>query len=128
MGNAQVTFRYCMQDTQDIGNSDEHMVSRVFFSLKYDRKVHEDLYVDIKQAVGADFETSPLEVGVPQGYRGPFNHESFREEVEKYYRDLIGSKGAGIRITGSGNVRMRNNRFDFPRTVDFEIHAGKGGW
>jgi len=104
------------------------MVSRVFFTLNYDGDIFDKLYVDIKQPVGGDFETAPLEVGAPQGYRGPFNHDAFREAVEKYYRRLVGSKGSGIRISGGKNIRMRNNQFVFPSTADIEIQVGKGGW
>jgi hypothetical protein len=128
MANAQIFFHRCIQDSQDYGSNDEHMVSRVFFTLNYDGVVYENLYVDIKQPVGTDFETAPLEVGVPQGYRGPFNHDAFREEVEKYFRGLVGSKGSGIRISGGSNIRMRNNQFVFPNMVEIEIQSSKGGW
>ncbi len=128
MANARIFFHRCIQDSQDYGSNDEHMVSRVFFSLNYDGVVYENLYVDVKQTVGSDFETAPLEVGVPQGYKGPFNHEAFRAAVEKYYRGLVGSKGSGIRIAGSSNTRMRNNQFIFQAIADIDIHASKGGW
>lgn len=127
MANARIFFHRCIQDTQDIGSDDEHMVSRVFFSLNYDGDIFTDLYVDTKQPVGADFETAPLEVGAPQGYKGPFNHDAFRAEVEKYYRGLVGSKGKGFRISG-GSARMRNNIFDFPSMAEIEIQSSKGGW
>lgn len=128
MANAQIFFHSCTQDSQDYGSDDEHMVSRVFFTLNYDGDIFDKLYVDIKQPVGGDFETAPLEVGVPQGYRGPFNHDAFREAVEKYYRGLVGSKGSGIRISGGGSARMRNCEYIFARTAEIEIQASKGGW
>ncbi len=126
--NARIFFHRCMKDSQDDGSDDEHMVSRVFFSLNYDGEVYENLYVDIKQPVGGDFETAPLEVGVPQGYTGPFNYDAFRGEVEKYYRGLVGSKGSVIRISGGGRARMRNNQFISPGMAEIEIQASKGGW
>ena len=32
--NARVTFYKCIQDSQDYGSDDEHMVSRIFFFLE----------------------------------------------------------------------------------------------
>jgi len=128
MAKAKLIFDRCIQDSQDYGSDDEHMVSRVFFSLNYGGEVYENLHVEIKQPVGADFETAPLEVGAPQGYKGPFNHEAFREAVEKYYRGLVGSKGSGIRISGGKNIRMRNCLFVSQSTAEIEIQASKGGW
>ena len=128
MGRAVVFFHRCMQDSQDYGSDDAHMVSRVFFTLNYDGLLYENLYVEIKQPVGANIETDPLEVGVPQGYRGPFNHEAFRAAVEKYFRGLVGSRGSGIRITGGGTARMRDNLFVVPATAEFDIDPSGGGW
>ncbi len=128
MGTARIFFLGCLQDSQEYGSDDEHMVSRVFFTLNYEGVVYEGLYVDIKQAVGADFESAPLEVGTPQGYKGPFNHETFRRAAEEYYRTLVGSTGSAIQISGGKNIRMMNNRFDMTRIAEIEIRADKGGW
>jgi len=128
MANARIFFHRCIQDSQDYGSNDEHMVSRVFFTLNYKGIVYENLYVDIKQSIGADFETGPIEVGKPHGYRGPFNHEAFRAAAEDYYRGLVGSRGSGIRITGGKIIRMRNNQFDIPGMADLDIQEGEGGW
>ncbi len=128
MANARIFFHRCIQDSQDYGSNDEHMVSRVFFTLNYKGIVYENLYVDIKQSAGADYETGPIEVGKPQGNRGPFNHEAFRATAENYYRSLVGSRGSGIRITGGSNIRMRNNQFITPGVADLDIQEGEGGW
>jgi len=108
MRTAKVTFRKCIQDSQDYGSDDEHMVSRVFFDLNIGEQKYSDLYVDIKQTVGGSFENTPIEVSSPQGYKGPFNYMVFRDEVEKYYRSLVGAKGSAFRIIG-GQARMINN-------------------
>lgn len=130
MTHARVSFQECVQDSQDYGSDDEHMVSRVFFSLEVGGQKYDGLYVDVKQAVGASYETGPIEVGPPRGvrYRGPFNHGAFRDAVETYYRGLVGAKGRGIRISGATNVRMRNNRFVQPMTVDFEVSGPDVSW
>jgi hypothetical protein len=125
--NARVTFYKCIQDSQDYGSNDEHMVSRVFFFLEIDEK-RLDLHADIKQTVGSSFETGPIEVRQPENYKGPFNYDAFRDAAEKYYRSLVGSLGGGIRIQGGTNIRMRNNTFIQNMIAEFEVKEGSAGW
>jgi len=129
MTNANVTFRRLVQDSQDYGSNDEHMVSRAFFDLKIDDRAYQDLSVDIKQPVGSNFETSPLEISKPNGYNGPFNHQAFRDAVENYYRGLVGSSGSGIHISGgASNIRMRNNTFLQEVHVKFSVSKDGPAW
>jgi hypothetical protein len=130
VAHAKVVFRECIQDSQDYGSDDEHMVSRVFFSLEVSGKKYDGLYVDIKQAVGSSYETGPIEVGSPRGarYRGPFNHQAFSQGVEKYFRSLVGSGGKAIRVSGATNIRMRNNRLVRPMTIEFEVSGTEVAW
>lgn len=130
MSRAKVFFRECVQDSQDYGSDDEHMVSRVFFSLEVDGKKYDEMYVDLKQAVGSSYETGPIEVSSPRGakYHGPFNHQAFSDGVEQYYRGLVGSKGKAIRISGATNIRMRNNRYAVPMTIEFEVSGADEAW
>jgi hypothetical protein len=127
MGTAKIKFYKCIQDSQDYGSDNEHMVSRLFFTFElFDKKF--DLHVDIKQAVGITYETGPIEVGTPEGYKGPFNYEAFRNAAEKYYRRLVGSTATGIRIQGGSNIRMRNNTFIQEMTVECEVDEGTAAW
>jgi len=129
MTKAHVTFRRLVQDSQDYGSNDEHMVSRAFFDLNIDSKDYQNLSVDIKQQVGSNFETSPLEISKPIGYDGPFNHQAFRDAVENYYRSLVGSTGSGIHIAGgASNIRMRNNTFVQEMRVEFNINKDGPAW
>jgi hypothetical protein len=128
MAKATVTLHRLVQDSQDYGSDDEHMVSRVFFDLVIDGKKYEGLYTNIKQPVGGSFESSALEISSPENYKGPFNHEAFRDVVEKYYRSLVGATGSGIRISGSSNIRMRNNTFVSSATAEFEVNVTGGPW
>ena len=124
---AKVTFMRCIQDSQDYGSDDEHMVSRVFFDLKVGGKVYPGLHADLKQVVGSSYETGDIEVGRPEGYRGPFNHMAFRDAAERYFRSLVGSTASGIRIQGGGKIRMRNNTFMMARVENCEIEGGAAG-
>ena len=128
MAIATITIHKLIQDSQDYGSNDEHMVSRVFFEMKVEGKKYPDLYADIKQPVGSSFETSPLEVSSPPNYKGPFNYEAFRAIVEQYYRGLVGATGSGIHISGGSNIRMRNNTFVQSLTAQFEVQAAGGPW
>ena len=128
MPTATVHFHKCIQDSQEYGSDDEHMVSRVFLTLEAGGETYPNLTVDIKQTVGARFESSPLEVGPPKGYRGSYNYAAFRHLVEQYYRSLVGSKGHGIRIEGGSSVRMRNNTFVQPYTATFEYADKSAAW
>src|SRR3990167_10154919 len=123
MKKAKITFTKLIQDSQDYGSDDQHMVSRAFFVIDVEGNVIKDAYADIKQTVGTDFETAPLEVSQPHGYAGPFNYMAFRQIAETYYRKLVGGGGSGIRIMGSSNIRMRNNTFVMP--MAFELEVGK---
>jgi hypothetical protein len=126
MAHIKVIFHGCTQDSQDLG-SDEHMVSRLFLSIVADDKRTDGLHADVKQTVGADYTSGPLEVGGVVGYRGPFNHEQFRRAAEDYYRSLVGANGA-IRVAGGGTIRMRDNTFRVEKTVEFEGDETLGGW
>lgn len=128
MADALVKFTRLIQDSQDYGSDDEHMVSRAFFDLSIGDKKYENLSVDIKQQVGSDFETSLLEISSPNGYNGPFNHQEFQSVVEKYYRSLVGSAGSGIHISGGSNIRMRNNTFIQEMTAQFSVKKDGPAW
>jgi hypothetical protein len=58
--------------------------------------------------------------------KGPFDHGAFSSVVVKYYRSQVGASGSGIRISGGGNIRMRNNVFIQPATATFEVKASGG--
>ncbi len=125
MSKAKITFHQCNQNSQEYGSDDEHMGSRVFFTLEIGEDKFEKLYADLKQTVGADYENGPIEVGPPQGYDGPFNHEAFRDYAERYYRSCVGSEGTGIRIEkGSENISMENIIHVKEMICEFEISGG----
>ncbi len=128
MAKAKVIFQKLIQDSQDYGSDDQHMVSRAFFSVDVEGNVTQEAYVDIQQTVDTDFESTPLEVSKPVGYSGPFNYQAFRQAAEAYYRSLVGGKGSGIRITGGGNIRMRNNTFIQQAVVEFEVSKESPAW
>ena len=145
MAKAVVTFFKCIQDSQEYGSNDEHMVSRVFFKLEIEGKEPINLESNIKQTVGSDYDSGPIEVSQPHrawrglwgirwpwcplGYTGPFNYQAFRDCAEKYYRSLVGAQGSSIRIgPGSKNIRMRDNVHQQNMKCEFEIDSSAPGW
>lgn len=128
MPTAIVRFSHCIQDSQDYGSDDEHMVSQVFFAIEADGETFEKLVVDVKQSVGEAFDTAVLEVSLPRGYGGSLNYAPFREAVESYYRSCVGSAGRGIRIEGGTNIRMRNNVIRMPGEASVEYTENSPAW
>ena len=121
MANVRVIFHRCIQGSQEYGSDDQHMVSRIFFTIEECGRRCENLYADMKQIVGGDFERDPIAVSAPQGYSGPMNYEAFRRAAETYYRQLVGSKGSGIPIVaGAKGVRLYNNLFEKEDIVEFD--------
>jgi len=135
VAKVRVVFHECVQDSQEYGSDDEHMVSRVFFSIEVDGKQWSDklYHADLKQVVGGEFEKNPIEVGLPydssgKPYSGPMNYEVFRNGAESYFRNLVGSKGFGIHIEGGSNIRMQNNRFVQEGSVEFQAADTRPQW
>jgi hypothetical protein len=101
---------------------------RVFFSAELNGEKYDDLFVDVKQAVGSSYETGPIEVSSPRGgYRGRFHYGSFQKATERYYRSAIGTGGFTINI-GGGRVWMRNNRVVCPMVAEFEASRPYVEW
>jgi len=127
--DATVTFSRLVQDSQDFGSNDDHMVSRVFFSLQVGDNQHSDLYADIKQTVGSSIDDDSIEVSHPIGYSGPFNHGKFCEAAKRYFRSLVGRSGEWLHIAGEvTNIRMRNNTFAKIESVTFPVDPDNKAW
>lgn len=123
MPKAKINFHRIIQDTQNYAcfqNDEDHMVSRIFFTLEVNGSKYKDLMVEIRQPYGTNFETEPIEVSKPIGYNGPWNHNAFSDLCDVYFRKAVGSEAVGIRIKGQ-NIRMRNNVFNMHDCCEFEI-------
>ena len=96
MPTATIHFKELIQDSQNYGSDDEHMVSRVLFDLQVGEKRYPGAYANIRQKVGAP-APGLLEVSPPAGYAGPFDNRKFKTEVEGYFRSIVGSSRSRIR-------------------------------
>ncbi len=129
MAQIKVVFNRCIQDSQEYGSNDEHMISRVFFTISVDGEQRADTYADIKQTVGDSYETGAVEVGHPANYSGPFHHQEFARQVEGYFRRLVGAQGRVIRIApGARNITMQGNTYVVPHEVTFEADTSSPDW
>ena len=123
MDKLTLNFERAVIDSQDYGSDDEFMVSRVFFSIDKGGKKTTGLHVDVKQTVGSNFESSPLEIGRPIGFSDSLKYDEFREAVEKYFRQLIGTQGRVIKVQGPAKIRIQNSTFMM--SAKFEISGEK---
>ncbi|MDO8630823.1 MAG: hypothetical protein Q7R41_10050 [Phycisphaerales bacterium] len=133
MPTAQIVFHKLLQDSQDYHSfqkGDDHMVSRITFTLSVGGREFRELQVEVSQPFGTDADSEEFEVGKPTGpYKGPWNHNAFSDLCEKYYRSLVGSRGTAIRISGGSNIRMRNNTCVQEMRAEFEIpNEGADSW
>lgn len=55
MARIRITFNRCIQDSQEYGSDDEHMVSRVFFNIQVNGEGKGEFTSDIKQTVGGGY-------------------------------------------------------------------------
>lgn len=115
----------CIQDSQEFGSTDKHMVSRVFYSIDVDGVPKGFFYSNLKQVVGSAYRSDNVEVSPPHGYNGPYNHNTFSNEVAGYFCRSVGS----ILLLGPGTlVRMRNNTIVVPYRFQFEAEGPAASW
>jgi len=134
MPKVRVTFKECIQDSREYGTDDEFMVSRVSVDIAVDRTDQGGFIADLKQPVGTDFDTGPIEVGRPhevgthKPYPGPFDQARFAEAATTYFRELLGSEGWALKLRpGSAKIRMQGNRFVSKKVVEFDAPRGRRG-
>ncbi len=128
MKKAKITFFRCIQNSQEYGSDDEHMISRISFELQEPNGKILFLHSNIKQTVGSDFEAGPLEVSLPDQFKESIDYGTFRNAAEQYYRSCVGKGGKGINIQGGKNIRMYNNTIDLRMTCEVYVSEPPTGW
>jgi len=126
----KLIFSRLIQNSQELGTDDDHLVSRVFFDLETPEGINGGLHSDVKLSPGADFSNDPLEVSFPDAVRDVLGYETLRREVEQYYRDNVGATGRGIMIgPGAKGIVMKDNLFVSRKEVEVELlGSSKVGW
>ena len=133
---AIIQFYKVIQDSQELGSDEDYMNSRLFFHIQIidlasesaPSIVYENLFCNIRQPAGTDYETEPIEVEYPNDFDIKIPYFPFREAAEKCYRACVGSSSSGIVIEGEGHVRMRNNIFGVHYVERLSMPEYGGGW
>ncbi|PKD15768.1 hypothetical protein APR41_10745 [Salegentibacter salinarum] len=125
MKKIQLLFKKCIQDSQDYGSDNEHMISRIFYEVD-----GVDYECNVRQPYGESFsfDEDPIEVEAPKELGKKINYGQFRDEVENYYKQIVGSSGRGINIQGGTNIRMQNNTFEMEYRTEIDEAGYSGGW
>jgi hypothetical protein len=118
MLKATIVFQKLAKDIQSTGFSCHYMLSRVFYDLNFDGRVFKNLHVNIKQALNSTADTGNLELIAPYGYEALLVYQAFREEVEKYYLDSIGTEALSLDSQGH---RLSHINIYSHRTCQIEI-------
>jgi hypothetical protein len=119
----RIKLKRCTQNSQDAGSDKTHIKSRVFYELFVNGNKQGSFHSDIKQPVGSEYTAEGLEVTVPDGYKGPFNHEHFAEGIRKYYERLVGPQGNAISYGGAKKAVMKNNTIVMDSEFEFDAEA-----
>ena len=123
-----ITFHKIEVCSQDLGSTDEHMVSRLHAEVTPTGQPRRPITVAIKQTVGSTFDRESIEVlGCPDG----LDAIAFRGEVADYYLGLVStSTGAAIRLERAASLKLRN--CSLARDVSVSIPLAErqrgGGW
>ena len=95
----RVKLKRFIQNSQEAGSNDSHMISRVFYEMVVNGNKQGSFYSDITQPVGSEYVAEDLEVTAPNGYKGAFDQARFAKGIRNYYQ----------RIAGSKSTTMKNN-------------------
>jgi ribosomal protein S10 len=121
-----ITFHKVDVFSQELGSTDEHLVSRVHGEMVLPGERAQRFTVNVKQVVGSTFDREHLEVmDAPR----VLDAGAIRREVADYYLGCIStSTGAAIRVTGGALVKLRNCSIGVPVTVSVPLAERSGGW
>lgn len=125
MEKVKLEFSKIIQDSQEYGSDNEHMISRVFFTID-----DEEFSCTVRQPYGESFsfEHNPIEVDPVDNLKDALKYGEYKDAVEKYFRMAVGNQGQMIQISGGTNIRMKNNTFVF-KHISFVEKAGfESGW
>lgn len=147
-GNSvELTFEGCVQDAGEYGSDADWMVSRLFFWIRREGAPSADfaedlrrvagyrfaririeppegytgpmLFAEVRQRVGDDFETGPLEIKPPLGPGASLDPSAFARAATDYFRSVASDTGKMVRgedghpldggLRETAHVRLRNN-------------------
>lgn len=125
---ASIQFTSVDEHTQAIGD-DDHLLATLTFVLKVGDGEPMILRAKVKSPAGSSYTNAPLEIGRPEGYKGPFNYAAYRKLAERFYRDRIVSMGPTANSKSVGKIQMSGNTFRVSSPEQFfEVDESGAGW
>ena len=109
----RVKLKRCIQNSQEAGSNDSHMISRVFHEMVVNGNKQGSFYSDITQPVGSEYVAEDLEVTAPNGHKGAFDQARFAKGIRNYYQ----------RIAGSKSTTMKNSTIVLESEFEFDAAA-----
>lgn len=125
-----VRFRSCVQDQQGKIAGETFLSGRIVMAIEQHGASSPNVVARVKQTVGGDFASDPLELSIDPSHRLLLGSPEFRAAIEQYYR-LHAVAGMGGNLgPGVDNVDLGNNLViaDTP-TLYFELpQTSSGAW
>lgn len=112
----RVVFDHVKQDAPAFGSTETRAVSRVFFNLEIDGEIHQDLHVDLEEAVGSTHQGEEMTVGKLEGVA--VDHEALAGAVRSYYWRLVNSAGYGKHLAKDKGFRMQGDELGLVQVVE----------
>lgn len=117
-----LNFKKIQQTSHNIRSDDDHMTATIILDITFDGTTYSDCTANIKQIIGSNYESEPLEISKVEGYKGPINRQNFAFIVQDLYFNLVGSQGGAIRVgKDASNVEMKNISFMINRTYEMSV-------
>lgn len=135
MKNLRITFTACLQQSQAINDTKEHMDAIVSLTVsKRDGSDGKDFQCTVRQPDGGQraYEKDPIEVQTPDELKNKVNYQEFRDVVERYYRMMVGEDSHYIKTGGDTDIILIGNKIsnDANRKIFFihEADEHSGAW
>lgn len=120
MTNIQIRLTKCELNSHIISQqtTNNHMNSRVCFIMIVNNKPINNVYVNIAQPYGSDYNEDEIEVSRPYiiqddgssiEYTNLWDHALMCKEVSKYYKSIINKNNALISYNNVKNLNVNNN-------------------
>ena len=113
----RVIFHKVVQDSRELGGSETHAVSRVYFDLEQDQESYKGLFVDLTEPVHTAHEESDVTVGE---FDAPvkINRKAFERAVCSYYQSLVQSAGYGKHLAKDKGFRSHDDVLGLEQVVE----------
>ena len=121
MRRGRLEFTNLNYDSQELGSTEEQIVSRIFFDLYVRGDIHMGLFSDVRQVAGTNIDHASLEISLPPLLKDVINRQEFQDRVQENYREAVRSNGLGSQVSLDPPIRMHHKVVNYHKQVDIEI-------